>query len=49
METQKSKYRLDGEVSDPAGGKRSKQKGKHIKMVSERMGRIENIGDLGQA
>lgn len=37
------------EVSDPVGGNRSKQKCEHIKMVSQRMGGTENMGDFGQA
>ena len=49
METQKNKHRLDMEVSGLAGGKKSKQKSKRIKMASRRMGGTENMGDFVQA
>lgn len=45
LETQKSKHRLDMETGVQAG--ESKQKGKHIEMASQRMGRTENMGDFG--
>lgn len=49
LEIQKSKHRLDMETGVQAGEKASKQKGKHIEMASQRMGRTENMGDFGQA